>query len=478
MKMCPAILFAAAALSCCRPAQAADGGSIAVAEAEMVLAANSCMDNVWTGYKIEKPILIYFEDLRRLALISHPNPPGDFFLCSSTGKPPVYCRDGEFSGIRSNFSIAYKLNGVDVTFYRQTGVLNTNSGRELLFHENFHEFQWKRFRSPSAYFNPYSPAPEEEALYRVENKALLSALLSQGGERLERIADFIIIREYRRRSMAGKDIDRENFKERVEGSAEYAGRLAAVLPCGNHRENSHVFPFIARDSMFLGEIFGNGENFYFSGLLQMAILDALRTPWKSRLEAGESIYGIFKDYFPGPGPKLSVLKKKYGYAVVLARMMETWESTAQKRSGAEGKVFDGPAVIVTVPAAALGAAGPQSHGEFRVLADGRTLYLSARLEISEKDGLHLFSENLPMIMGRSKNPIKAGKSEIFPNRYEISAGELSGLQLRLNGKTSPLPERELVFNSIELQGKGFTLNSTLPGRAWKSGNKLSIEFDN
>lgn len=478
MKMSPAILFAVVTLACCKSALAADGGSIGVAEAQAVLAANSCMGNVWPGYKIEKPVLIYFEDLRRLALISHPNPPGDFSLCSSRGKPPVYCSDGEFSGIRSNFSLAYKLNGVDVTFYRQTGVLNADSGKELLFHENFHEFQWKKFRSPSGYYNPYSPAPEEEALYRIENKALLSALLSQGGERLERISDFITIREYRRRSMAAKDLDRENFKERIEGSAEYAGRLAAVLPCVKTRGNRHVFPFIVRDSMFLGEIFGNGENFYFSGLLQMFILDALRTPWKSRLEAGETIYGIFKEYFPGPGPKLSVLKKKYGYTTVLARTMEAREDSIRKRSGVEEKAFDGPAIIVTVPAAARGAAGPQSHGEFRVLADGRTFYLSARLEVSEKGGLYLFSENLPMIMGRSKNPVKAGKNEIFPNRYEISSVELSELHLRLNGKTSPLPGKEIAFKAIELQGKGFTLNSTLPGRAWKSGKKLSIEFDN
>lgn len=477
MKMCPAILFTVLILACCKPVLAADGGGIAVSEAEAVLAANSCMGNVWPGYKIEKPVLIYFEDLRRLVLISHPNPPADFFLCSSRGKPPVYCRDGEFSGIRSNFSIAYKLNGVDVTFYRQTSVLNTDSGKVLLFHENFHEFQWRRFRSPSKYFNPYSPAPEEEALYRIENKALLSALLSQGGERLERILDFTTIREYRRRSMSAKNLDRENFKERVEGSAEYAGQLAAVLPCVKTRGNSHVFPFIVRDSMFLYEIFGNGENFYFSGLLQMAILDALRTPWKSRIEAGETIYGIFKEYFPGTGPKLSVLKKKYGYAAVLARATEAGEDSARKRSGAEGKAFDGSAVIVTVPAAARGAAGPQSHGEFRVLADGRTFYLSARLEVFEKDVLYLFSENLPMIMGRSKKPVKAGKSEIYPNRYEISAGELSELHLKLNGKTSPLPEKEITFKAIELQGKGFTLNSTLPGRAWKSGEKLSIVFD-
>ncbi|MDO8806445.1 MAG: hypothetical protein Q7R35_18695 [Elusimicrobiota bacterium] len=365
-----------------------------------------------------------------------------------------------------------------MTFYRLASILNVDAGKDLLFHENFHEFQWGKFRSPTAYFTPYSPEPADEAFYRLENKALLSALLSQGRERLERISDFITIREYRRRTINSKNLARENFKERVEGSAEYVGRMAVVLPCVKNRGNSRVFPFIARDSLFLGETFSNGENFYFSGLLQMAILDALRTPWKSRLEAGETIYGIFKEYFPGTGPKLSVLKKKYGYAAVLARATEAGENSARKRSGAEGKAFDGPAVIVTVPAAARGAAGPQSHGEFRVLADGRTFYLSARLEVSEKGGLYLFSENLPMIMGRSKKPVKAGRSEIFPNRYEISAGELSELHLKLNGRTSPLPEKEMTFNAIELQGKGFTLNSTLPGRAWRSGNKLSIEFDN
>jgi len=225
-------------------------------------------------------------------------------------------------------------------------------------------------------------------------------------------------------------------------------------------------------------IFGNGENFYFSGLLQMAILDALRIPWKSRLEVGETIYGIFRDYFPGPGRRLPALKKQYGYAAVLARVKEAGETSAQKQSGAEEKAFEGPAIIITVPAAVRGAAGPQSHGDFRVLADGRTFYLSARLEISGKGGFYLFSENLPMVMGRSAKPVKAGKSEIFPNRYEISTRELSGLQFRIDGKTSPLPEKERTFKTIEVRGKGFTLNSALPGRAWKSGGKFSIEFDN
>jgi len=54
MKTSRAILFTALILACCKQAPAVNGAAIGVAEAESVLAANSCMGNVWPGYTIKK----------------------------------------------------------------------------------------------------------------------------------------------------------------------------------------------------------------------------------------------------------------------------------------------------------------------------------------------------------------------------------------------------------------------------------------
>lgn len=476
MKKLPAIYCMVFSLAAFARANAAPGTGADVHEAQAVYELNQVVGAIWPGYRINKPVLIYFKDIERSVLIAHPAPPKDFSPCVG-GSKSLYCRQGKYNGVRSDFSISYKLNGVDTVFYTLRDIYSPGQGRDLLFHENFHEFQGTHFRGSQQYFKTYQPEPEAEVYFRMENKALLNAFLANGKEKIRYAGDFVALRNQEKKLISKADRAREEYKERIEGSAEYVGLMSVAWPGKGGHGNAYARPRILRDSLFLSDIFSNGENFYFSGMLQMAILDSLRIPWQKRLQDGETIYTIFKDYFPGNGTGIRALKNKYGYNGLLSEVKLRSAADAAKNNASELAVFSKPAITVTVPVK-TGAAGPQSHGEFRLLADGGTYYSTAKLEVPEKNGFFMFVNDLGMVMNRSASPVRTGRSIVYPNKYKVFVDDLSPVELYLDGAKAVLSTQEKTFESIKVEATGFTLKSICHGKAVRTGNELSIVFDN
>lgn len=454
------------------PVRAMDPASPDILEAKRVFEINNCMGKVWPRYRINKPILIYFKDVRRSILISHPAPPEGFSPCPGSGKVPLYCGRRELPPTRSDFALSHRVNGVDTVFYAVRDIFDPLPGRQLLFHESFHEFQEKDFFGPRRFFDPYRPKPEEEALIRMENLALLRALLSRGREQSGYVRDFISLREKRRKNFPS-DTAREGYKERIEGSAQYVDIMSSADPCGDRRDNFDLPAFITRDMLFLLESFANGENYYFSAAAQMVILDSLRIPWQDRLRGGETIYPILREYFPGERRDPRKLKERYGYSGIMGRIAA---GSGQEESDA-AEILEGPALTVTVPAA-VSAAGPQSHGEFKVLGSGRTFYFSANLEIFPQRGFSFHVEGLPMMIAPSDDPVQLGRSLVYPNKYKVFLENLSGVEIKIDGKMFAPSEKAAVFSSMAVSAPGIALKSSSPGKVRRSGMEIHIAFDN
>jgi len=470
MRLFTCILLYSLAAVC--PVMGMEPESPYILEAKRVFEINNCMGKVWPRYRINKPILIYFKDARRSILIGHPAPPEGFSPCPGRGKSPLYCGRDALPAIRSDFALSHKVNGVDTVFYAVRDIFDTLPGRQLLFHENFHEFQEKDFSGPRRFFDPYRPKPEEEALIRMENIALLRALLGRGQEQAGYVGDFISLREKRRKSFPS-DTAREEYKERIEGSAQYVDIMSSADPCGDRRDNFDLPAFITRDMLFLLESFANGENYYFSAAAQMVILDSLRIPWRDRLRSGETIYPILKDYFPGERRDPRKLKERYGYSGIMERIAA---GPGQEESDAGG-ILSGPALTVTVPAA-VSAAGPQSHGEFKVIGNGRTFYSSANLEIPQERGFSFHVEGLPMLIGPSDDPVPSGRSLIYPNKYKVFLKDLSGVEIKIDGKVFAPSEKATMFSRMAVSAPGIALKSSSPGKVRRSGMEIHITFDN
>lgn len=447
-------------------------------EARAVSSANSAIGAIWPGYRIDKPILIHFKAAGRLTLIGAKAVPKGFTRCSSGSKENIYCGNSADFSVRSSFVANYKFNGETVTFYGISNPLRPAEGQQLLFHENFHDFQQRTFKDPVKFFDPQPVAPESEASCRAENAALLRALLLDGQDRFTAAGEFVAMREARHRSASPQDLALEEYKERIEGSAEYVGLMSSVLPCGLGTAKTCATPNILRDSLFLAEIFNNGSNYYLSGMLQMAVLESLRIPWKARLASGTVIYDIFKEYFHSSEKSVAKIRDSYGYEQTLSKTREAGEKSFKKDSASEKRITDGAFVEITPPAYIKNAAGPQSHGEYRKLDDGRTFYSSAKLEVMDRGKFDLFTEGLPLLVGASPKPVIAGRAALYPNRYEISVNCLSDLRIIANGKPVPQGSGRVSFSDIEVTGKGMSLRATLPGALSLAEDRVIIEFSN
>ncbi|MBP7796864.1 MAG: hypothetical protein KA059_08840 [Elusimicrobiales bacterium] len=254
---------------------------------------------LWNEFKIDMPILLYFERSGDIEIISKNKLNlKKFKVIKRKNGYFIYHKKGNLGSV-PHFDLNYNLDGIKVYLYKIDYSETYEDSISIMFHEYFHYYQKLNFKNERDYKpiddelpDKYNPYFFLETIYL--NKALTS---TDDNERRKNIGLFICVREKKYRTMKKKHIEFENGKERIEGSAKYV-EIKSVFP----NVGSMSYTAVARIFLSGGSIFssqGNIVNFhYYSGAAQMFLLDYYNIPWKKQIENNENnIYDIIKENF-------------------------------------------------------------------------------------------------------------------------------------------------------------------------------------
>ncbi|MBP7796859.1 MAG: hypothetical protein KA059_08815 [Elusimicrobiales bacterium] len=254
---------------------------------------------LWDGFKIDIPILLYFEKDSEMELISESKVNiNGFKLSSRENKYYIYHKIGKL-GATQSFDLNYRIGDIIVLLYKIDYLQTYDSVISIMFHEYFHKYQQNHFKDNLKYKPITGDLPNEyKPYFYLEMLYLKNALLSlDESERRENINSFICVREEKYKKMKNEYIEFENGKERIEGSAKYV-----EIKTGISRYNSSRSMFVAGKLLSESKMLslrGDASMFHYqSGAIQMFLLDRYNILWEKEIEKeGYSIYNIIKKNF-------------------------------------------------------------------------------------------------------------------------------------------------------------------------------------
>ena len=453
---------------------------------------NNVSQDIWNGYAVKKPILIYFEPFKKLLLIDHPNPPPDFIRLNRTEfrGHKVFYKNAKFENIKSHFNIDYDFSEKKIVYWRIADLFSLELEMDIFFHENFHVFQKINFTGS------VMPPPEPEKMstkvladYYIEDALLKRCLLSEGRELQYCAEDIVTFRERRYKNSPKELIEFEQFKERIEASAQYIGVISRLpSDVDIYSRTLLAAPTLLREFSSTGFSYNLADNsyrFYYTGAIQMIILDKLRIPWKERLQKGESIYNIFKEYFPADKPSARRRKIAETFdASELTQIAEADKAVLEEAKFSGVSMAEGERrskLTVSVPAD-VHAGGPQAHSVPVSLPNGDIYYPAAWFDIQEKNNFTMTVVNLPMVMGAGKRGVKKGNTVIYPNEYSVFLFEDSRLSIKVNDREVELSQLKdrvpAKFKTLDMRDENIVLKTSRAGVLFKEGSAIRVEFNN
>jgi nitroreductase len=303
----------------------------AVAVARLVVTAAPAVGTVWPGFWpaaqpffLARPgihVLLYSEGaaparFRRVPLASG----GDGAFFAACGEVP------ELSASRGFMDISVPLDEWIATAVPIRGEVRATL--EFLYHEAFHAFQRVTF-APHRPLDAAIPdslvaAPAFQALGAVERRILASALMAPPDSAAELARRFLAVRAHRLAAVPAHIERYEAELERIEGSAELVGRLAALVALGEPEEE--LVKRLRHDLLRAGAQPRLGGEWrirfhaYATGAALAVLLDHLRLTWRGELEGGGSQVEILRRALASsataPPPVPRVLEE-YGYDALL-----------------------------------------------------------------------------------------------------------------------------------------------------------------
>jgi len=436
---------------------------------------NARMPDIWPGYKIDTPVLLYFPHDKLSCLIAHPKPPADYVLQEGFDKRvAVYGKRGEMKYV-SLFNLNYVLDGIKTVFFRIDDSIDLAQEINVFFHENFHVYQQKTFRY-TEHLTGEDRSPEHLALFEIEVMLLKRALISSGSEQLKLMRKFLAVRRARRSEMPVGAIEFENSKETIEGTAEYVG-IRSVLPPDNGR--GYVLlaaPLLwERWSLLNLANAGDAARYYMSGALQMFILDSLNTPWKSRVQGGTSIFDTIAQYFENGlgGGEVADMKKEFGYDGLVKIAI----AAAGKQEGTQARLLDkynsSPKIIVQLPPQIKGD-GPRPYAEN--IKNGReNIFSNATVEVNAGDYLGLEIKSDMLSWTGAEQPVRDGTRLIYPSQYKVAAAHWADFSLELDRKpVSDVLQEKVSFRSIRFKNMEISLDAKCDGVVYKKDKDICI----
>lgn len=278
---------------------------------------------LWEGYSpIRMPLLVYFDGLGTV-LFNHPNPPADFHplknilpeISNLTDKSVLFRPGPLKEGIVGNFGF---LNYND----NRTAIYNclTEDKLYILIHEMFHAHQFIVFndlKMKASVSDKLAAFSAETLASMYLEQVMLAHAIMFPEEREEYIRNFIALRSERYLWEDPGVIERDSYKERIEGTARYIEK--AVDNTGSYkfaRSASRLLPFMNIPSMY-------SNNYYETGNIQLLLLEGRQGGWQKEIEAGKSVFEVFKARADMKGESAQALVKKLKARYDFSTLVET-----------------------------------------------------------------------------------------------------------------------------------------------------------
>ncbi|MEF3279541.1 MAG: hypothetical protein K6357_01035 [Elusimicrobiota bacterium] len=246
--------------------------------------------NVWDDFSISNPPLVVNLSGNRLIIISDICPKDSIPI--KKGKPD-YCL-GKAKPQETLFDFMdYKLDGKDAFLCkaRETPFMTFR----FCIHEKFHKFQNKFLKSK---FNTDKmKVPEFRIEDALESSYLYKALMLGGKDSEKYMRFFVAARKLKLKNANIENINYENYKELIEGTARYA-ELKSVSS-NSEIETSYAIRYLCRVLSLNYPVSDNINKisdsiFYEKGAAMCFLMDRLNIEWKKNVILGESIFSILE----------------------------------------------------------------------------------------------------------------------------------------------------------------------------------------
>jgi hypothetical protein len=247
---------------------------------------------------------------------------------------------------------------------------------KLMMHELFHRIQDDLGLPGPDTNNGHLASRDGRTWLRLEWRALREALIRDGDERRQAVADALVFRAHRRK-LFPKANDSERLMELHEGMAEYTGFRLSGLPSAVLADRAAVqLAQYEEQPSFV-------RNFaYASGPAYCILLDAADPEWRrgasAKSDLGEPLAAALKIRLPGDVAREARRRAgRYDDGRVIAA--ETRREEARRRQQAEfrARFLEGP--VLELPATREVSYSFNPNAVESLEKDGATVYLTARV---------------------------------------------------------------------------------------------------
>ncbi|MDA8130387.1 MAG: hypothetical protein M0011_02665 [Elusimicrobia bacterium] len=435
---------------------------------------------VWPGYSpLERPILLA-DETGAGYLINYPKPTKGFTRIDKGNALPVYKNPRFQRPAESVFLSEYVYDGVPVFYVRRLLGATPESTLNLVSHETFHSFQHNRFAAvPAA--KPATSSAAQHAAFYIEELLLAKALISPDSWQ----DDFRLFLAARRDRLKRQDTGAtawEDQSERLEGSAQYV-ELKYSEPAGKAGSiTTSPDTFLANMLLMPVEKQNDKVKYYLTGAAQMRLLDRLRAPWKSRLEAGTPIYQLaLEQYRTGLPDSAQIDKtyKKYNYQALVASF-ENVNAAMSRTAAADAKSFSagrGKLSLISWDARTFTDEGFSGDKQPVKTNDGVFYPSVSTMEFLRDTTLRLIFRNTSVMKKNLKiKPIRDLRGAvIYPTLIEGNIGE-GQVKILVDGKeTSPSPQG-VSFRELQINGEKVSFKAARPGRIYSEADSITVEL--
>jgi len=501
------------------PADLSPADSVALlAAAGVVQLYQRTHDSAWPGYDLsQRPFLVYIPD--RWAVLVNASGPIEGFEEYPRDWIPLgtnaVLHPGPFREAVGQLVFKLTIDSLETVAIpfsaeikeRRAGAIG--SGLAFITHEAFHQHQYETFQSMedtgSEENYPILDA-DNMALATLEMRILMDAIKASAKERREQVSElareFLAVRERRWRRGDPFIAQFERTQELKEGSAKYVEVRSVGMIGDLCRDTAatppipaicDVFAPVTMEAYLLSEFESRlseealdprdmaRNRSYPVGAALGVLLDFFGVDWKQRVAAGAvgvSLPGLLREGLPaGAAPPESLAARaegRYRYADILAGCQKL---AAEFPHAAEAALRDfeaQPGLRVTVMLPISGMARSRSCRGNRWVLDGelgRDVFskdcASYTMKTAAGEGLFLEVHNTSIL----EQDDQTGGSR----RVSFFTREIAGLNM--DGKPWPGPEPGTrSFESVNITGANFRLQSTRAGTMLFEGNRLTVRL--